>query len=137
MSAEIRGIKMSQSYFSGDIDEVVQLWPNHTAHACCTGRVFKADFLICQALMQSVVGILVSTVACKCLTEHCAICNTMSLCNIYLMACLLHAYSTTAPFWNKHRHFLTKVKQVSVYSSKFMGVRKSENHSKRKWNSVW
>lgn len=58
---------MSLNYFSGVFDEVEQLLlrPNHTAHACCTGSVFKADFLICQAPMQSVVDILVSTVACK------------------------------------------------------------------------
>lgn len=84
VSAEIHLYSMSLNHFSGVFDEVEQLlWPNHTAHACCTGRVFKVNFLICQALMQSVVDILVSTVAYKCLTEQCAICNTTQLCNIY------------------------------------------------------
>lgn len=88
VSVEILLHNMSLNHFSGVFDEVEQLLlrPNHTAHACCTGSVFKADFLICQAPMLSVVDIPVSTVACKCLTEQCAICNTTQLCYIYLKA---------------------------------------------------
>lgn len=93
VSVEILLHNMSLNHFSGVFDEVEQqllLRPNYTAHACCTGSVFKADFLICQAPMQSVVDILVSTVACNCLTEQSAICNTTQLCNIYLNSVQYH-----------------------------------------------
>lgn len=103
MSVEILLHNMSLNHFSGVFDEVEQLLlrPNHTAHACCTGSVFKADFLICQAPMQSVVDIPVSTVACKCLTEQCAIYNTTQLCNIYLKAVFSHGYRTIQLFPNE------------------------------------